>query len=76
MSNRQMKITRCPENPVVQPGLYEWRMAATLNPAALYEEGKFYLYRARREVCGLSTATSAFWRAMTASIFATSLTIP
>ena len=44
MSVGKLKITRCPENPIVQPGLYEWRMAATLNPAALYDEGKFYLY--------------------------------
>jgi len=39
-----LKITRCPENPIVQPGLYDWRMAVTLNPAVLYEDGRFYMY--------------------------------
>lgn len=35
---------RCPENPIVRPGLYPWRRAVTFNPAALYENGKVYLY--------------------------------
>jgi len=26
------------------PGLYEWRMATVLNPAVIYEEGRFYMY--------------------------------
>lgn len=39
-----LKITRCPENPIVRPGLYEWRMAATFNPAVIYDGGKFYMY--------------------------------
>ena len=37
-------FTRCPENPIVQPGLFPWRMATVFNPGALYEEGRFYLY--------------------------------
>lgn len=37
-------FTRCPENPVVVPGKYAWRMATVFNPGALYEEGRFYLY--------------------------------
>jgi predicted GH43/DUF377 family glycosyl hydrolase len=37
-------FTRCPENPIVVPGLYEWRMATVFNPGALYDEGRFYLY--------------------------------
>ncbi len=39
-----LRITRCSENPIVQPGIYEWRMAATFNPAVIYDEGKFYMY--------------------------------
>jgi predicted GH43/DUF377 family glycosyl hydrolase len=38
-----MTITRCPENPIVVPGKYSWRKAATFNPAALFDNGKFYL---------------------------------
>lgn len=37
-------IERCPENPIVQPGIYEWRRCVTLNPAVLYEEGRFTMY--------------------------------
>ncbi len=37
-------ITRCGENPVVWPGKWDWRMSHAYNPAALYEDGKFYLY--------------------------------
>lgn len=37
-------FTRCPENPIVMPGIYPWRMSNTFNPGALYEDGKFYLY--------------------------------
>jgi predicted GH43/DUF377 family glycosyl hydrolase len=39
-----LKVVRCPENPIVRPGLYEWRMAVTFNPAVIYDEGKFYMY--------------------------------
>jgi predicted GH43/DUF377 family glycosyl hydrolase len=39
-----VKFTRCPENPIVVPGLYPWRMATVFNPGALYDEGRFYLY--------------------------------
>jgi predicted GH43/DUF377 family glycosyl hydrolase len=35
---------RCPENPIIMPGTYEWRMSNTFNPGVLYEDGKFYLY--------------------------------
>ncbi|MGC9348298.1 MAG: glycosidase [Anaerolineae bacterium] len=35
---------RCPENPIITPGTYEWRMSNTFNPGVLYEGGKFYLY--------------------------------
>jgi len=35
---------RHPENPIVVPGIYDWRAVTTFNPGALYENGKFYLY--------------------------------
>jgi len=37
-------FTRCPENPIVTPGLYPWRMATVFNPGVLYDEGRFYMY--------------------------------
>ena len=37
-------ITRCPENPIVRPGLYDWRMATVFNPAVIYDGGRFYMY--------------------------------
>ena len=40
----ELKFTRCPENPIVVPGLYDWRMATVFNPGVLYEDGRFYLY--------------------------------
>ena len=39
-----IEIRRCPENPVVRPGTYPWRMAVTFNPGVIHEEGRFYLY--------------------------------
>jgi predicted GH43/DUF377 family glycosyl hydrolase len=39
-----VKFTRCVENPIVQPGLYEWRMATVFNPGVIYEDGKFFMY--------------------------------
>ncbi len=38
------KITRCPENPIIWPGQWDWRMSNAYNPGALYEDGHFYLY--------------------------------
>lgn len=38
------KFTRCPENPIVRPGLYEWRMATVFNPGVIYDEGRFFMY--------------------------------
>lgn len=38
-------FTRCPENPIVTPGLYDWRRAVTFNPGVLRDDdGRFYLY--------------------------------
>ncbi|MBN1482589.1 glycosidase [candidate division KSB1 bacterium] len=31
-------------NPVIRPGLFDWRMAVTFNPGVIYEDGTFYLY--------------------------------
>jgi predicted GH43/DUF377 family glycosyl hydrolase len=39
-----IKITRCPENPIVWPGKWDWRMCNVYNPAVIYEDGRFYLY--------------------------------
>ena len=39
-----VKFERHPENPIVRPGRYEWRMATVFNPGVLYEDGKFYMY--------------------------------
>jgi len=37
-------FTRHPENPIVTPGLYPWRLATTFNPGCIYDNGRFYLY--------------------------------
>ena len=39
-----VEFTRCPENPIVVPGLYPWRMAVVFNPGVLYQDGRFYMY--------------------------------
>jgi predicted GH43/DUF377 family glycosyl hydrolase len=39
-----LKIARCPENPIVWPGKWDWRMSNAYNPGALFEDGRFYLY--------------------------------
>ncbi len=39
-----LKFTRCPENPIVRPGLFPWRMATVFNPGVLYEGGRFLMY--------------------------------
>ena len=35
---------RYKENPIVTPGLYDWRMASTFNPGVIYDNGRFYLF--------------------------------
>lgn len=37
-------FTRHPENPIITPGLFDWRMAVTFNPGVVYDQGRFYLY--------------------------------
>lgn len=40
-----IKFSRCPENPIVTPGLYEWRMATVFNPGVILDDdGRFYMY--------------------------------
>ena len=40
-----MQITRCPENPIVWPGKWDWRRVATFNPGAIIDDdGRFYLF--------------------------------
>lgn len=39
-----MKITRCKENPIVRPGIFDWRKATVFNPAVILEKGRFYMY--------------------------------
>jgi beta-1,2-mannobiose phosphorylase / 1,2-beta-oligomannan phosphorylase len=39
-----MIIERCKKNPIVIPGVEDWRKVVTFNPGAIYENGKFYLY--------------------------------
>lgn len=35
---------RHPANPIVRPGVYDWRRCVTFNPGVWLENGKFYLY--------------------------------
>lgn len=38
-------FTRHPENPIVVPGLYDWRRAVVFNPGVLLDDdGRFYMY--------------------------------
>ena len=39
-----LTLTRCPENPIITPGLFPWRMSNVFNPGVLYEHGRFFLY--------------------------------
>lgn len=39
-----MHIKRCEENPIVVPGIHDWRKAAVFNPGVLYRDGKFLMY--------------------------------
>jgi predicted GH43/DUF377 family glycosyl hydrolase len=38
------RIVRCPENPIVVPGIYDWRRAVVFNPGAIHAHGRFYLF--------------------------------
>ncbi|EMS70671.1 glycosylase [Ruminiclostridium cellobioparum] len=39
-----LKITRCKANPIVSPGIYDWRRAAVFNPGVVFHNNKFYMY--------------------------------
>lgn len=39
-----LKITRCKANPIVTPGIYDWRRAAVFNPGVVFHNNKFYMY--------------------------------
>lgn len=39
-----MHIKRYEGNPIVTPGIYNWRKTAVFNPGVLFHEGKFYMY--------------------------------
>jgi predicted GH43/DUF377 family glycosyl hydrolase len=38
-----MNIKRCKKNPIVRPGIYDWRKVVTFNPAVIIENDKFYM---------------------------------
>lgn len=38
-----LSITRHPQNPIVVPGLFEWRKATVFNPAVIIHNDKFYM---------------------------------
>lgn len=38
-----MQIQRYEKNPIVIPGMYDWRRVATFNPACILEDGTFYM---------------------------------
>jgi len=40
-----LSFTRCQENPIVTPGLYDWRRACVFNPGVILDDdGRFYMY--------------------------------
>lgn len=39
----KLQITRCPQNPIVYPGIYHWRKAVVFNPAVIIDHDKFYM---------------------------------
>jgi predicted GH43/DUF377 family glycosyl hydrolase len=39
-----LRVTRYKENPIVVPGLYQWRGITEVNPAVIYDNGRFYMY--------------------------------
>lgn len=39
-----MELIRHPENPIIQPGKYDWRKIASFNPGIVIHDDYFYLY--------------------------------
>ena len=45
MSTKKTPFTRHPNNPIVWPGTYDWRLAVTFNPGVIRDDdGRFYLW--------------------------------
>src|SRR5437868_7084549 len=40
----ELSIVRCPQNPIVAPGGFDWRKAVTFNPGVVLDGGRFYMY--------------------------------
>ncbi|HEY3319378.1 MAG TPA: glycosidase [Planctomycetota bacterium] len=38
------RFARCSENPIVQPGLYDWRSCVVFNPGVIFDDGRFCMY--------------------------------
>ncbi len=39
-----LKIERCTANPIVTPGIFDWRRVSVFNPGVILEGNKFYMY--------------------------------
>ena len=39
-----MTIKRCPKNPIVTPGLADYRRVSVFNPGVIYDKGTFFMY--------------------------------
>ena len=39
-----VRFERHPENPIVQPGGYDWRLAVAFNPAVIHEGGRTWMF--------------------------------
>ncbi len=39
-----LNIKRCSANPIVRPGIYDWRRVAVFNPGVIAANEKFYMY--------------------------------
>lgn len=52
----KMKIRRHEANPIVRPGMFDWRRVAVFNPGVIYENERVYLYeRAAGSLCPFQT---------------------
>ena len=71
-----MKITRHPENPIVVPGLYDWRKVTVFNPAVIIDNGKFYMIERTAGSLTPCKTTWVSWRVRTACILLMCWTSP
>lgn len=44
MTDIKLKIRRCPQNPIVVPGGYDWRRVSVFNPGVILEGDRFLMY--------------------------------